>query len=55
MKRTEWVIAVWQRSTYTEYRSVMEKDGRYYIKDGGEIFDVTDKQDNFRPKWIVGR
>ena len=53
MKRTEWAIAVRQTSLYIVYRSVMEQDGRYYIRDNGELFDVTDRQDRFTAKWIV--
>lgn len=53
MKRTEWAIAVRQTSRYTVYRSVMEQDGRYYIRDNGELFDVTDRQNRFTAKWIV--
>ena len=48
MKRTIYKIAVRQHSTYTEFRTVYEKDGRFYIKDEGKICDVTDQMERFR-------
>lgn len=47
MKNTGLKFMV-KMSTYGGvYRTVWEKDGRYYVKDGGRLWDVTDKKDHF--------
>ena len=53
MKRTEYAIAWKQTSTATIYRSVITDGNRFYVKDNGRLWDVTDWKDDFRKKQLV--
>ena len=51
MKKTDYIFMVRMTSTQGIYRTVWEKDGRYYVKDEGKVWDVTDQKDRFTLKF----
>ena len=40
MKKTNMKLCVGKQNGYDVYRVVFEKDGHYFVKWGGEIFNV---------------
>lgn len=50
LKRTTYRMAVRQTSTATIYRTVMTDGERFFVRDDGRTWDVTDKKDQFRLK-----
>lgn len=48
MKNTGLKFMVRMTTSCGIYRTVWEKDGKYYIKDEGKLWDVTDKKEHFQ-------
>ncbi len=48
MKNTGLKFMVRMTTSQGIYRTVWEKEGRYFVKDGGKLWDVTDKKEYFR-------
>lgn len=50
MKRTEYELCCGTRNGYPVYRTVFEKDGRYFVKWNNQIIDVTNDKNDFERK-----
>lgn len=47
MKRTNYKLCCGKKNGYDVYRSVYEKDGKFFVKWNGTIIDVTEDRSSF--------
>lgn len=50
MKQTDYKLCCGKKNGYDEYRVVLEKDGRYFVKWNNKIIDVTENKKDFISK-----